>query len=174
MKSKIPIISVAGISNSGKTTLIVKLIKELKVRGFRVATIKHSHHDFELDTEGKDSWKHTQAGADVVVVTSQNTMGIIRKSCKEISLTEIINTYLQDTDIVIIEGYKSEEIPKIEVFRTDVSNKLVCKDDKNLIAVVGNTDPKLEVPFFNINEDISTITDFLISNLLKCSDKSRI
>lgn len=174
MKSKIPVISVAGISNSGKTTLIVKLIKELKVRGFRVATIKHSHHDFELDTEGKDSWKHTQAGADVVVVTSQNTMGIIRKSCKEISLTEIINTYLQDTDIVIIEGYKSEEIPKIEVFRTEVSNKLVCKDDKNLIAVVGNKDPKLEVPFFNINEDISTVTDFLISNLLKCSYKSRI
>jgi len=101
-------------------------------------------------------------------------MGIIRKSYKEIPLTEIINTYLQDTDIVIIEGYKSEEIPKIEVFRTEVSNKLVCKDDRNLIAVVGNKDPKLEVPFFNINEDISTVIDFLISNLLKCSDKSHI
>ncbi|MEK6559565.1 MAG: molybdopterin-guanine dinucleotide biosynthesis protein B, partial [Planctomycetota bacterium] len=128
MKSKVPVISIAGVSNSGKTTLIVKLVKELKSRGYKVATIKHSHHSFELDTEGKDSWLHTKAGADAVVVTSHNTLGVIRHSPKEISLLEIINTYLQDMDIIIVEGYKSENIPKIEVFRSEISTELVCKD----------------------------------------------
>ena len=86
MKFKVPVISVVGRSNSGKTTLIVKLVKELKSRGYKVATIKHSHHHFELDTEGKDSWLHTQAGADAVVVASQNMMGIMRQSSKELRL----------------------------------------------------------------------------------------
>jgi len=162
MKSKVPVISIAGVSNSGKTTLIVKLVKELKSRGYKVATIKHSHHSFELDTEGKDSWLHTKAGADAVVVTSHNTLGVIRHSPKEISLLEIINTYLQDMDIIIVEGYKSENIPKIEVFRTEISTELVCKDDKNLIAVVGDKNPGIGIPFFDIDDKVSTIVDFFI------------
>lgn len=163
MKSKVPVISIAGVSNSGKTTLIVKLVKELKSRGYKVATIKHSHHSFELDTEGKDSWLHTKAGADAVVVTSHNTLGVIRHSPKEISLLEIINTYLQDMDIIIVEGYKSENIPKIEVFRTEISTELVCKDDKNLLAVVGDRNPSIGVPFFHINDKTSTIIEFLLN-----------
>ena len=163
MKSKVPVISIAGVSNSGKTTLIVKLVKELKSRGYKVATIKHSHHSFELDTEGKDSWLHTKAGADAVVVTSHNTLGVIRHSPKEISLLEIINTYLQDMDIIIVEGYKSENIPKIEVFRTEISTELVCKDDKNLLAVGGDKNPLIGVPFFHINGKTSTIIEFLLN-----------
>ncbi|HHT9129872.1 MAG TPA: molybdopterin-guanine dinucleotide biosynthesis protein B, partial [Candidatus Brocadiaceae bacterium] len=114
-----PIISIVGRSNSGKTTLIVKLIKELKLRGLKVATIKHSHHNFELDTEGKDSWLHTKAGADAVVVVSQKMLGIIRQTPNELPLSEIINS-LQDMDVIVVEGYKTEAIPKIEVFRTEV------------------------------------------------------
>jgi molybdopterin-guanine dinucleotide biosynthesis protein B len=163
MKSKVPVISIAGVSNSGKTTLIVKLVKELKSRGYKVATIKHSHHSFELDTEGKDSWLHTKAGADAVVVTSHNTLGVIRHSPKEISLLEIINTYLQDMDIIIVEGYKSENIPKIEVFRTEISTELVCKDDKNLLAVVGDKNPGIGMPFFHIDDKVSTVVDFLLN-----------
>ena len=141
----------------------VKLVKELKSRGYKVATIKHSHHSFELDTEGKDSWLHTKAGADAVVVTSHNTLGVIRHSPKEISLLEIINTYLQDMDIIIVEGYKSENIPKIEVFRTEISTELVCKDDKNLLAVVGDKNPGIGMPFFHIDDKVSTVVDFLLN-----------
>ena len=163
MKFKVPVISVVGRSNSGKTTLIVKLVKELKSRGYKVATIKHSHHHFELDTEGKDSWLHTQAGADAVVVASQNMMGIMRQSSKELPLMEIINTYLQDMDIIVVEGYKTEAIPKIEVFRSEICAELVCKDDKNLIAVVGDKNPGIGIPFFHIDDKTSTIVDFLLN-----------
>ena len=163
MKFKMPVISIVGKSNSGKTTLIVKIVKELKSRGYKVATIKHSHHHFELDTEGKDSWLHTQAGADAVVVASQNMMGIMRQSPKEPSLAEIINTYLQDVDIIIVEGYKAEAVPKIEVFRSEISTELVCKDDKNIIAVVGDKHPSVGVPFFHIDGKVSTIVDFLLN-----------
>ncbi|HHT9136654.1 MAG TPA: molybdopterin-guanine dinucleotide biosynthesis protein B [Candidatus Wunengus sp. YC60] len=163
MKFKVPVISIVGRSNSGKTTLIVKLVKELKSRGYKVATIKHSHHHFELDTEGKDSWLHTQAGADAVVVASQNMTGIIRQSPKAPPLTEIINTYLQDVDIVVVEGYKTEAIPKVEVFRSEISTELVCRDDKYLIAVVGDKNPGISVPFFPIDDKISTIIDFLLN-----------
>src|SRR3990172_7394920 len=164
MKFKVPVISIVGRSNSGKTTLIVKLVKELKSRGYKVATIKHSHHHFELDTEGKDSWLHTQAGADAVVVASQNMMGIMRQSPKEPSLAEIINTYLQDVDIIIVEGYKAEAVPKIEVFRSEISTELVCKNDKNIIAVVGDKQPSVGVPFFHIDGKVSTIIDFFLNH----------
>ena len=163
MKFKVPVISIVGRSNSGKTTLIVKLVKELKSRGYKVATIKHSHHRFELDTEGKDSWLHTQAGADAVVVASQNMMGIMRQSPKELSLMEIINTYLQDMDVIVVEGYKTEAIPKVEVFRSEISTELVCKNDKNLIAVVGDKNPSIGVPFFHIDVKTSAIIDFLLN-----------
>jgi len=163
MESKVPIISVVGRSNSGKTTLIVKIVKELKSRGYKVATMKHSHHNLELDTKGKDSWWHTQAGADVVVIASQKMMGILRRAPKEPPLIDIVNTYLQDMDIVVIEGYKTEAIPKIEVFRTEISTELVCKGDKNLVAVVGDRELKTGIPFFYSNNDVSPLVDFLLS-----------
>lgn len=163
MESKVPIISIVGRSNSGKTTLIIKIVKELKSRGYKVATIKHSHHNPDLDTKGKDTWWHTQAGADVVIIASQKMTGILRRTPKEPSLIEIVNTYLQDMDIVVIEGYKTEAIPKIEVFRTEISTELVCKGDKNLLAIVGDKELKTGIPFFHTEDNISRIVDFLIS-----------
>lgn len=165
MKYKTPVVSIVGKSNSGKTTLIVKLVKELKLRGYKVATIKHSHHQLELDTQGKDSWQHTQAGADAVIVASRNIMGVIRKTPTEHPLPEIVNTYLHDMDIVVVEGYKSEDIPKIEVLRTEVGAELVCKTDKHLLAVIGNQNPEINVPFFHADDKISDVVDFLLSRL---------
>ncbi|MBE7443893.1 MAG: molybdopterin-guanine dinucleotide biosynthesis protein B [Planctomycetia bacterium] len=167
MQPKVPMISFVGKSNSGKTTLIVRLIRELKSRGYRVATIKHSHHSFELDKEGKDSWLHTQAGADAVVVASKEMTGVIHIVPKELQLSEIVNTYLHDMDIVLVEGYKTLAIPKIEVFRSEISTELVCKDDQNLIAVVGNKKPDASIPFFLIDEKASSIADFLLLRIKK-------
>lgn len=169
MQQKAPVISFVGKSNSGKTTLIVKLLREFKSRGYKVATIKHSHHSFELDREGKDSWLHTQAGADAVVVASKKMTGIIRIAPKELQLSEIVNTYLHDMDIILAEGYKTQAIPKIEVFRSEISSELVCKDDQNLIAVVGNKKPEINVPFFDIDDKASSLVDFLLSGLKKSS-----
>lgn len=165
MKPKTLVMSIVGRSNSGKTTLMVRLVKELKLRGYKLATIKHSHHHIELDTKGKDSWLYSQAGADAVVVSSQSMMGIIRWTAGEFLLSDIVSTYLQDMDIVLVEGYKAESIPKIEVFRTEVSTELVCKEDKNLIAVIGDKDPKLGIPFFHIDDKASSIVNFILSDL---------
>ncbi len=162
MNEKTPIISIVGRSNSGKTTIAVKLVKELKQRGYRVATIKHSHHTLELDTEGKDSWWYTKAGADAVIVVSPTTMGVIRRTPQEIPLSKIMDTYIADIDVVIAEGYKAEAIPKMEVFRTEVSDELVCKGDKNLIAVIGDKNPEIGVPFFHVQDNVSAIVDFLV------------
>ncbi len=162
MKEKTPIISIVGRSNSGKTTLAVKLVRELKQRGYRVATIKHSHHALELDTEGKDSWLYSKAGADTVIVVSPTTMGVIRQTPQEMPLSKILGAYIADMDVVIVEGYKTEAIPKMEVFRTEVSDELVCKGDKNLLAVIGDKKPEIDVPFFHIQDNVSAIIDFLV------------
>ncbi|MGQ3684101.1 MAG: molybdopterin-guanine dinucleotide biosynthesis protein B [Candidatus Loosdrechtia sp.] len=157
-------ISVVGRSGSGKTTLLVRLIKELKSRGYKVATIKHSHHGVDLDTKGKDSWLHTQAGADAVAVVSRTMTGIILcPKEREPLLSEIIGRYFKDMDIIVVEGYKTEAIPKIEVFRTEISTELVCKDDKNLIAVVGDKKPEIDIPFFPVDDNVSRLVDFLFS-----------
>ncbi len=165
MQLKIPVISIVGKSNSGKTTLMVKIVQELKSRGYRVATIKHSHHSFEIDKEGKDSWLHTRAGADAVVVSSQTMTGVMRVTPRELPLSEIVNTYLTDMDIILAEGYKTLAIPKIEVSRLEISAELVCKNDQNLIAVVGDKTPGIKIPFFPIDGNISSIVDFIVLRL---------
>ena len=144
---------------------MVKLVQELKSRGYRVATIKHSHHSFEIDTKGKDSWLHTKAGADAVVVSSQTMTGVIRKTPQEIPLSEIVNTYLPDMDIILAEGYKTLAIPKIEVSRSEISAELVCKDDQNLIAVVCDKTPGINIPFFPIDDNVSSVVDFILLRL---------
>jgi len=165
MSYKVPIISIVGKSNSGKTTLIEKIVKELKLRGYRVATIKHSHHNVELDIKGKDSWKHFQSGADAVIIATQKKIGLFRRTEVKASLTELVDCYLQDMDIIVLEGYKTENIPKIEVSRTKNSSELVCKDDKNLIAIVSDKDPDIGVLYINIDTTASTIVDFVLSKL---------
>ncbi|MBV6519260.1 MAG: molybdopterin-guanine dinucleotide biosynthesis protein B [Candidatus Brocadia sp.] len=165
VQPKVPVISIVGKSHSGKTTLVVKLVQELKSRGYRVATIKHSHHSFEIDREGKDSWLHTRAGADAVVVSSQTMTGVMRITPRELPLSEIVNTYLTDVDIVLAEGYKTLTLPKIEVLRSEISNTLICRDDQNLIAVVSDKAPEIRVPFFPIDDTVSALADFILERL---------
>lgn len=142
---------IACKSNVGKTTLIEGLIKELKLRGHNVATIKHDAHDFEIDKEGKDTWRHRKAGAEAVVISSKSKMAMIKEIKQEISLDELINL-VSDYDFVIVEGYKKSSYKKIEVFRSAVSTEIITPKEK-LIAVASdielNLDGVLEV---NIND----------------------
>jgi molybdopterin-guanine dinucleotide biosynthesis protein B len=134
----IPIISIVGKSDSGKTTLIEKLLPELTRRGYRVATVKHDVHGFEVDREGKDSWRHKQAGAHSVVISSPNKVALIRDVERDLSLEEIREKFIQDVDLIISEGYKKDTQPKIEVFRKGKHKVLLCTKEDNLIAIVSD------------------------------------
>lgn len=161
----IPIISIVGNgSDLGKTTIICKIIKELKKRSYRVATIKHHHKgNFEIDKPGKDSWKHAEAGADIVVVSSPVKMAKIEKPEKEYKLDEIIGT-INNVDIIITEGYKGENKAKIELLRKGFSEKIISKRDE-LLFVVSDFQVREDVIQFNFQET-KKIVDFIEEKLI--------
>lgn len=134
----VPIISIVGKTNSGKTTLIEKIIPELKKRGYRVGAIKHDVHQFEIDHEGKDTWRMTAAGANTVIIASAKKMGMVKKLDREYHLDEISGWLIRDVDIIITEGFRKQDKPKIEVTRT---GELLCTRDDNPIAFIDNTPP---------------------------------
>jgi len=157
------IISIVGRSESGKTTLIEKLIPEIKKRGYRVGTIKHAHHGFDIDKEGKDSWRHKAAGAETVLVSSPGKIAMLKD--KRNDTLNDLKRYFDDMDIVITEGYKRENTPKIEVFRTSRHNRPVCLNDDNLIALVTDSDMATNVPKFALDE-IEKLVDFIENRIL--------
>ena len=153
-----PVISIVGKSESGKTTLIEKIIPELKKRGYKIGTIKHAYHGFDIDQKGKDSWRHKKAGADITLVASPDKIALIKDENSE-SLAHL-EKYFDDMNLVIVEGYKKESKPKIEVFRSTRHQKPLCQDDDNLIAFVTDTDVDLKVPRFGL-EDIEKLADLI-------------
>ena len=158
-----PIISIVGKSKSGKTTLLEKLIPELKRRGYRIGTIKHAHHGFTLDSKGKDSARHRAAGADAVIVSAPETMAMIKNHADE-SLSNLA-TYLQDMDLVIAEGFKSDDQPKIEVCRADNHKSPIHPIVNQLIAFVSDTNIDMGVPKFGL-EDIEHLADWIENRYL--------
>ena len=163
VKHRVPILSVVGFSNSGKSTLLVKLVAALKERGYRVAVIKHSC-GFEVDQPGKDSWGYREVGAGPVVLAGPKQM-VLFKSWEEELEPEDIARRLHDVDMVITEGYKWGRHPKIEVFREQISSELICKPE-DLLAVVSDTRRDWGVPVFNL-EDIARLADFVETKFLK-------
>ena len=161
-----PIVSVVGKSNSGKTTLIEKLIVALKKRGHNIGIIKHAHHGFTMDREGKDSWRHQKAGADTVLVASPDGIAMTKKQ-QNPGLDSLL-TYFQDVDLVITEGYKREDKPKIEVFRSTQHQEPLCIANGDLIALVSDIHMDLNVPVFGL-EEIEEITDFIEKQFLSPS-----
>lgn len=150
----IPIISVVGKSGVGKTTFLEKLIAELKRRGYRVATIKHDVHGFEIDRPGKDSWRLAQAGSDSVVIASPQRLALIKCLDREMSLREIA-ALLTDVDIILTEGYKRGDAPKIEVSRRERGGGLLCTPDE-LVAIVSDQAFDLDVPRFGLDDTVGT------------------
>lgn len=157
----VPVVSIVGKSKVGKTTLVVKLIEELKKRGYRVAVIKHDVHGFEIDHPGKDTWLHAQAGADIVAISSSEKMAMIEKVTEEKSLDEVI-AKIENVDIILTEGYKRAAKPKIEVFRPPRSRELVSKPEE-LIAIATNSSLNLGIPEYQLDDSHGLID--LIENL---------
>lgn len=146
----VPVISIVGKSNVGKTTLIEKLLKELKTRGYKVATVKHDVHGFAIDIPGKDTWRHSEAGADVVVISSPQKVAMITKVEQELTLDQVIER-ISGVDLIITEGYKRSDKPKIEVFRRGIYDELLCSPEE-LIAIATDQTFNLGVPCYGLDD----------------------
>jgi molybdopterin-guanine dinucleotide biosynthesis protein B len=161
----IPVVSIVGKSGSGKTVLLCGLIPELKRRGYKVATIKHDVHGFDIDKPGKDTWKHAQAGADTVVISSPWKVAIIEKVDQELTMDQVIER-IANVDIILTEGYKRNNKPKIEIFRSTVHDVPLCNREDNILAIASDIAPDLGVPVFAL-DDFSGMADLIETTFLK-------
>ena len=156
-----PILSVVGRSNSGKTTLLEKLIRELTARGRLVGTIKHHVHGaLTVDVPGKDSWRHRQAGARAVALASSDMFFVVRDSPAGLTLEAIAHLALFGMDLVLTEGFKSGPMPKIEINRQAQASPLLCGSMDHLVAVVADWNTGAPVPHFGL-DDVSPLADFI-------------
>ncbi len=162
----VPIVSIVGKSDSGKTTLIEKLIPVLKTRGYRVGTIKHDVHGFEMDREGKDTYRHFHAGADGVLISSPKKMALKKRVQETLTLDDLVSRFYPDMDIIVTEGFKRLDKPKIEVFRASVHAQPLCTAADNRIALASDIPIDVDCPRFDIN-DVEVIADFIEDRFLK-------
>ena len=156
------VIGVAGFKNAGKTTLVEKLVTELTRRGWRISTVKHAHHSFDIDHEGRDSFRHRKAGACEVAVVSRHRWAIIHESRdeEEPPLAEILGK-LAPCDLVIVEGYKRDSHDKIEVRNLELSHPKLAGDDATIVAVAANgAVPDAPVPVYD-RDDVSALATFI-------------
>ena len=159
-----PVVSIVGKSKSGKTTFLEKLIRELKSRGYRVATIKHTHHSVSLDQPHKDSWRHVRAGSEVTVVSSLSEITMIKPVAAEPTVSEVAQLLGEDYDIILTEGFSRADAPKIEVHRKEVGPPL--RSAKKRMAIV--TDEPLETKTRQFSlEDIKGVVDLLEEGFIK-------
>jgi molybdopterin-guanine dinucleotide biosynthesis protein B len=147
----VPILCFVGRSNSGKTTLIERVIPELVRAGYKVATVKHAGHGFDLDTEGKDSWRHKRAGASSVMVLSKGSMAMFADVSDQMNVEDVRDRFLDRTyDLIIAEGWKHESYPKIVIVREQIGEIPVSTE--GLLAVVSDKAVDLSVPLFGLDD----------------------
>ena len=164
MSSEIPVVGLAGFSNSGKTTFLEKLIVELKSRGYLIGVIKHSHHRVDIDEPGTDTWRHTQAGADVVALAAPGSISMVKK-CQDDPLPEQVISMFSGVDLIIIEGYKRGKWPKIEVFQPGAAERPNISPTE-LLAVVCDEQPNPgSAPCLGFN-DIAKAADLVEKTVL--------
>ncbi len=157
---KTPLVSIVGYSGSGKTTLLEKMIPEFTRRGFRVGTVKHDVHGFEMDRPGKDSYRHKHAGASTTIISSPFKIGMVRDVDHDHTLDELA-LLMPDVDIILTEGYKRRNQPKVEIFRPEAHEDPLCRHDENLVALASDVSIDLGVPRY-ATDDAKGIVDFLI------------
>ena len=133
---------IGSCRNVGKTYVMEGIIRELKSRGFSIATIKHDVHGFDIEKEGKDTYKHRQAGSETVIISSKNRLAMIKELQEEIYLNDIIRMVI-DKDIILVEGYKKSNLRKIEIYRSDISSDIITPKH-NLIAVASNEEIQID------------------------------
>ncbi len=159
-----PIVSIVGKSKSGKTTLIEKLIQELKSRGYRVATIKHTPHGMTLDELGKDSWRHIQSGSEATAISSPDKLVLIKPATPDITLNELARLFGEDYDIILTEGFKQTSAPKIEVHRREVGPPLGTIN--KLIAIATDEPLQTKTRQFSL-QDAKGLADLLEKGFIR-------
>lgn len=155
----------AGWSGSGKTTLIEKLIPVFVGRGLRVSLVKHAHHSFDLDQPGKDSWRHRQAGASEVLVSSSRRWAIVHelRGAPEPTLEQHMRR-LSPCDLLLVEGFKREPIPKLEVYRAALGEALLHPHDDSIVAIASDRRLETRLPQFDL-DDVARIAAFILGHL---------
>ena len=159
-----PAFGISGWKNSGKTGLTVRLVEELTARGYRISTIKHAHHEFDIDKPGADSFRHREAGAEEVAIVSGARFAIMHelRGAAEPTLAEILSR-MAPCDLVLVEGYKREAIPKMELRRIEAKNhEPLASSDPHIVAIAADhsVDGKA-LPVFDLNDTVS-IADFIL------------
>ncbi|MCO6186345.1 molybdopterin-guanine dinucleotide biosynthesis protein B [Rhizobium sp. L1K21] len=161
--SRPPVLGIAGWKNSGKTGLTVRLVEELTARGYKVSTIKHAHHDFDIDKVGADSFRHRQAGAHEVTIVSGTRFAIMHelRGAPEPAFDDIL-ARIAPCDLVLIEGYKREPVPKIEARRLDAKNTTPLAPQDPWIKAIAADHPvdNADLPVFDL-DDTQALADFV-------------
>ncbi|TSA02834.1 MAG: molybdopterin-guanine dinucleotide biosynthesis protein B [Nitrospiraceae bacterium] len=153
----VPILCFVGRSNSGKTTLIERVIPVLVRAGYKVATVKHAGHGFDLDTEGKDSWRHKRAGASSVMVLSKGSMAMFADVPDQLKVEEVRDRFLDHTyDLIIAEGWKNDGYPKIVIIRDQIGEIPVSSE--GLLAVVSDKSVDVDIPLFGMDDVVGVAT----------------
>lgn len=155
----------AGYSGSGKTTLIEQLIPLFTSRGMTVSLIKHAHHTFEVDQPGKDSYRHRKAGCTEVLVTSSRRWALVHElgGAPEPVLAEQVKR-ISPCDLLLVEGYKRERIPKLEVYRAETGEPLIHPHDQNIVAIASDVRIETTLPQFDLNAPLP-IAEFVLKHL---------
>jgi molybdopterin-guanine dinucleotide biosynthesis adapter protein len=165
MITRMKVFGFAGYSGSGKTTLIERLIPLITERGISVSLIKHAHHTFDVDQPGKDSYRHRKAGCTEVLVTSSRRWVLMHelRGAPEPGLAEHIER-ISPCDLLLVEGFKRERIPKLEVYRAEIGEPLIHPHDENVIAIASDKPVSTQLPQFDLNA-AGTIADFVLAHV---------
>ncbi len=162
------VFGIAGYSGSGKTTLIERVLPRLVVRGLKVAVIKHTHHDFDVDRPGKDSWRAREAGAAAVLLSSDHRTALLTEHRSTPPTLDVLLDQLPPCDLVLVEGYKREPIPKLEVHRTATGKPWLFPDDPHILAAAADVVPPDDFPRIGLDA-IPQLTDFIVDHALSRS-----
>ena len=158
----IPVIGFVGYSNSGKTLVVSSMIKILSGRGYRVASLKHASHGYDMDIPGKDSWQHYESGAEKVVVVGPSSF-TFRQRCAAPPTLNYILSMVNDVDIILLEGFKTEPVPKVVIIREEVQTERI-EINSEALAVVSDMAFKLDIPLFSFNQ-LDLLADYLLDIL---------
>ena len=162
------VVGIVGSSGSGKTTLITEILPLLRERGLRVSTVKHAHHGFDMDRPGKDSYLHRAAGAEEVMVVSGGRWALLREHDgeSEIELSDLLNRMTQ-VDLVLVEGFKRMNLPKIEVYRPCTGKPPLYPHDPDIKAVASDEVAQIDPRRFLALESPATVADFVLSECMR-------